>query len=443
MSQEIEVTIRTKDKTKGGIDAAKMNLREFGEKVSNLGMRMTAAFTLPLVGLGMMLLKNEELKKSLEPIQAAFKDVVDKLALSLIPVVKDLTPTLISLADSLGKVVGWFSGLTVEQKETILAALAVIAAIGPLITIIGQLIGFIGTLQVVWGTLSAFLSGPAVAGAIAWVGTALSSLGAALAPVGAAIVAFLGGITLPVWGLIAAIGLLIAVIVLWGEEAWNNAVAIEKAWLEILGALPGFIGRKLSEAWEAIKAWFNQAGTDIGNWFSGLGTDFTNWFNQAGKDIGDFFGKARDKFNEAITKIREMDWGSIGKTIVEKVVAALRSGASWLGDVARSVAQDALNRALAVFGAIGTGGASFPAMQGRAFGGFVMPGTPYLVGERGVPEMFVPSGGGNIVPLSAAPQGGMAPVQFVYQPMFSLADRQEAEDRLMPFIRSALRSVNG
>jgi len=43
---------------------------------------------------------------------------------------------------------------------------------------------------------------------------------------------------------------------------------------------------------------------------------------------------------------------------------------------------------------------------GKAAGGFVSPSKTYLVGERG-PELFVPSGSGNIVPNGALSGGGM------------------------------------
>lgn len=410
MSQVIEVSITSKDKTKAGVDSAKINLDSLGSKVSGIGLRMSAAFTVPLVGLATLIAKNEELKESLVPVQEAFKGVVDELALSIIPVIKDLTPTLISLAGSLGTVVGWFSNLTVEQKEAVLAVLVVIGAIGPLITIVGQLIGFIGSLQAVWGVLAGFLSGPAVTGALAGVGTALAG-------VGAAIVGFLGAITLPVWLLIGAIVALVAVIILWGDEAWANAVRIEQTWLALLGALPGFIGGVFNDVGKAI----------------------SDWFTQAGLDVSEFFISAKDTVGDAIDQMKNADWGGIGRAVIDKIGASISAGATWIADTARRVAQDAVNSAISLFGMAGTGGSSIPALQGRAYGGFVMPGTPYVVGERGVPEVFVPAGGGNIVPMSSSRSGFSAPVQFVYAPVFSMADQNEFEDRLKPFIQSVLR----
>lgn len=224
---KIEIEIDSKDKTAAGINSAKVNIRELGEKVTSLGLKMTGAFTLPMAALGRLILKNEEVQKSLEPIKTAFSGLSNDLAMSFIPVIKDLTPSIISLADSLAKVVGWFSGLTVEQKKTVLSVLGVIAALGPLVMIIGQVIAFVGTLQVVWGSLSTLLAPLA--------STILPVLGGALAAV-----------TLPVWALIGAIGLLVGAIVIFGERAWNTIVTMTKLW----PALFQLIAIKIDEMWQ-------------------------------------------------------------------------------------------------------------------------------------------------------------------------------------------------
>lgn len=62
-------------------------------------------------------------------------------------------------------------------------------------------------------------------------------------------------------------------------------------------------------------------------------------------------------------------------------------------------------------------GLSLPVPPGRAAGGPVSGGKPYVVGERG-PELFVPSGSGNIIPNSAmrssGGSGGMGGVTVNY-----------------------------
>jgi len=229
MAETIEIDLTAKDKTSGGVNSAKINIKELGEKVTNLGMKMTGAFTLPIAGLAALILKNEEVQKSLQPLKDQWAQVTNELATSVIPVIKDLTPTLIQLVKYIGEGVTWFSKLSVGQKETIISVLGVVAAIGPLIMVIGQVIAFVGTLSSVWGSLSAIIA-PLTS-------TVLPAIGAVLA-----------GITLPVWLLIGAIALLGAAIWVFGEDAWNTITMIGK----IFESIPILIGIKVAE----IKAKF-------------------------------------------------------------------------------------------------------------------------------------------------------------------------------------------
>jgi len=75
-----------------------------------------------------------------------------------------------------------------------------------------------------------------------------------------------------------------------------------------------------------------------------------------------------------------------------------RTAAVWLRLLGQNVTQKTLMAMRRAMAALGGG-------IGRAAGGPVSAGLPYLVGERG-PEMFVPDRGGNIVPNGAARSGG-------------------------------------
>lgn len=99
----------------------------------------------------------------------------------------------------------------------------------------------------------------------------------------------------------------------------------------------------------------------------------------------------------------------IGSTIKTGVVDAITSAVDrtkTLGEVASNVLRNIANRLLdlgVAFGlnALFPGSSLFPnPLTGRANGGGVGAGRPYLVGERG-PELFVPGAQGNIVPNSA------------------------------------------
>lgn len=79
----------------------------------------------------------------------------------------------------------------------------------------------------------------------------------------------------------------------------------------------------------------------------------------------------------------------------------------------------------------GVGGGKPPE---RAHGGPVASGKPYIVGEVG-PELFIPDTAGRIDPGFA----GGGSFQFVYAPMISTADEDEALNKLAPIIKQAIR----
>lgn len=106
-----------------------------------------------------------------------------------------------------------------------------------------------------------------------------------------------------------------------------------------------------------------------------------------------------------------------------------------LGDVLKNLAQDLLRLVfnqtitapLAGFLTSGLAG-----IMGKASGGPVMGGTPYMVGERG-PELFVPSAGGSIVPNHALGGGGN-----VYQ-----IDARGTDEGVVQRLQAALLALAG
>lgn len=103
-----------------------------------------------------------------------------------------------------------------------------------------------------------------------------------------------------------------------------------------------------------------------------------------------------------------------GQVLERGLLAALRRGSLGFDDLKRialavmeEIAAAAISKGLAAIGLGGSGGgASLPVtgllsgllgLPGRATGGPVVAGRPYLVGERG-PELFVPSGFGRVEP---------------------------------------------
>lgn len=75
---------------------------------------------------------------------------------------------------------------------------------------------------------------------------------------------------------------------------------------------------------------------------------------------------------------------------------------------------------------------------GKAEGGTVNPNTIYKVGEREV-EFYTFPQQGVVIPQGGG--GGGQPIIFNYQPIVSLADREEAQRVLTPFILEAMRNA--
>lgn len=131
-------------------------------------------------------------------------ELSEELGRELIPLLVELLPHLIDLIRS-------FREMSPEAKQTVLAVMGVVAALGPLLTTVGGAI-----------TLFSSLSG-----------TVLPAVGAAL-----------GAISLPVLALIGAVGLLIFTIIKFGDDALNTCVMISAIMRQLLvNAVEWVVGR--------------------------------------------------------------------------------------------------------------------------------------------------------------------------------------------------------
>ena len=79
---------------------------------------------------------------------------------------------------------------------------------------------------------------------------------------------------------------------------------------------------------------------------------------------------------------------------------------------------------------------------GKAGGGAVSGGTPYLVGEKGV-ELFIPKTDGVIVPNHQLGAVSSNQIVFNYSPTVSMATRSEAEMVIKPMIENVVRARYG
>ena len=198
--------------------------------------------------------------------------------------------------------------------------------------------------------------------------------------------------------------------------------------------LPGKIGEALAAGWQAVVGWFSSAVESVSGFLSSIGSllsggegDWKNFGQMIGEAVGgairgliDLAPKAFDalvtaalsgttRTIEALRKLgadiiailASIDLSSIGKQIMESLLAGLKAAGTAILDYARNIGSSikgAISGAASGFySGIKSGlglGAETPAVAGaRAVGGPVRAGLPYLVGERGPELVTFPQAG--------------------------------------------------
>jgi len=162
---------------------------------------------------------------------------------------------------------------------------------------------------------------------------------------------------------------------------------------------------------EKVKAAFKLVGDAINKALPNLKEKFSN------SGIGDFAGTLEDGFVKA------------GQVLEDSLASAIVSGKlsfSSLGDHIEQVLAKALVQKLITGPLLAMIG-----LPGRAAGGPVSAGQPYVIGEEG-PEIFVPKGSGTVIPndeaMGGGGMGGMGGTQVTYN--INAIDSQSFEARL-------------
>lgn len=138
--------------------------------------------------------------------------------------------------------------------------------------------------------------------------------------------------------------------------------------------------------------------------------------------------KSKQNLNKAIADLESTKLKSTIDFIQQSTAAAAKENkAAFAVNKAASIAQAYINTSEGATKALAQGGVLGPILAGvviaagamniatiasqqfpgRQFGGPVKSGQPYQTGEYGTPEVFVPEGDGEIVPLGDAAGGGM------------------------------------
>lgn len=180
--------------------------------------------------------------------------------------------------------------------------------------------------------------------------------------------------------------------------------------------------------WNSIKEFFSTI-------FTGISEIFGGWLDSIVETWTDIWTTVKDVFNviwESIASIFDSVVSGITKAMetlvspIQKVINLAERALQLAGGAVKSVG-----------GAISSGVKSIISrgsdiINGRASGGPVMGGSPYIVGEHG-PEFFVPGQSGRIIPSLAMAGGG--PNIFVTVTGNTLLDRDAARKMGGEFVR--------
>lgn len=374
--------------------------------------------------------ETKDFSESLQELRNGLTISLGEAAIKLFPAFKSavetVTPVLVGLLDK-------FNSLSPGVQELIVKGLALAAALGPVLSITGKLVTTVSGISKVAGPATKAFGG---------LKTAFTGL-ASIPPVA--------------WGVILGVAAVVAIVVLiiknWDKikaafiavgnaikTAWNatlgflkNAVGavvgfIKNNWDKLLIILTGPIGAAvvlIVKNWDRIKGAVSSVIDFIkNNWQTilavltgpiGLAVLFIkNNFETIKGAVSaalDFIGNV---FRTGVEVIKSI-WGTIvdavsapfdiAKRVVTEAIEIIKAALRGLKDVA-DAALGPIDEIIGggakivgkTAGAIGSGLSAVGGfITGRASGGPVMGGRPYIVGERG-PELIVPRGSGTVIP---------------------------------------------
>lgn len=299
-----------------------------------------------------------------------------------------MNPILRTLAEMLTDVVSWFSSLDEGTLELIVRIVALVAALGPVLSLLGNVTkvagGFFGIITKVGGGLAGLMSPAAQATtAIAGAGTGMASAGTAATTAGG-LFTKLGGVFKTVatgakalFAILAAnpiaviIGLVVALVAAFvaffatNEEFREKVKGVWNDVKEFIGnAVDGIVDfiKKIPENIAKLPTMifdlFDDMGKNIKNAFVNISSDFDGWGGQFIRDIGFVFGDAAELAGDVIGGIAQTfkytfslisaiitgDWSSI-PTIIKNAIGNIgetignifEGGITVIGDVVTTI----------------------------------------------------------------------------------------------------------
>jgi len=278
-------------------------------------------------------------------LKAQFTDAAAALGTQLLPLALKFVTFLTGLIEK-------FTHLSPGMQKFVVIILAIVAAVGPLLMVIGSIASGIGAIIPLVGTL-----GPALAGIGAFItGTAIPAI--------ASLVAALAPIILPILAIIAVLALLYlawknnwggiqektAAVWEWLKNAFAGGVEfIKSIWTSLQPAIQ-FVLTLITTIVRAFQAAFN------GDWYR-FGELLRQAWDMVWKLMTTILQTAWQNFktilSNAVTNIINLfriDWGQVGRNIIEGIANGIRNGAGMIVEAARSAARAALEAAKGFLG---------------------------------------------------------------------------------------------
>lgn len=298
---------------------------------------------------------------------------------------EQLLPYVLQAVQWFSNLISKFQALSPETQKWILIIAGVAAAIGPVLVVLGTLISSVGAIIGLFGALPGVAA--AVGVAIAAIGGPITLVIGAIALLAAAWYNDWGGIrekTAEAWNAIKSAvssgweyvknlvttglqALQSFITSAWNgikgawESAWNAIKSTTNSALDAtrnainsgINAIKSFfesawngIKSTVSSAWDGIKSTIIGAIDAIRNAVqSGMGAVqniFTSIWNSIKSSIDNVLNSIKGAFN--------IDWGALGRGIIDGIVNGIRNGAQAIVDAAKGAAQAALDAAKAALG---------------------------------------------------------------------------------------------